>query len=45
MTKMYDKFDQEAQNGLVAVVFTSRFPYMSMVTLTFDICNHVQLTM
>ena len=31
------KFDQEAHNSLVAIVFTSLFPYMSIVTLTFDL--------
>ena len=31
------KFDEEAHNGLVSIVFTSLFPYMSIVTLTFDL--------
>ena len=31
------KFDDEIHNGLVSIVFTSLFPYMSIVTLTFDI--------
>ena len=31
------KFDQEAHIGLVAVVFTNLFPYISIVTLTFDL--------
>ena len=35
MANMSAKFDQEARNGLVAIVFTSLFPYMSIVTLTF----------
>ena len=39
MANMSAKFDQEAQNGLVAIVFTSLFPYMSIVTLTFDLQN------
>ena len=32
MANMYAKFDQEAQNGLVAIMFKSLFPYMSIVT-------------
>ena len=32
MVNMSAKFDQEAQNALVAIVFTSLFPYMSTVT-------------
>ena len=39
MANMSTKFDQEAHNGLVAIVFTSLFPYMSSVTLTFDLQN------
>ena len=31
------KFDQEAHDSLVAIVFTSLFPFMSIVTLTFDL--------
>ena len=33
------KFDQEAHDGLVSIMFTSLFPYnfMSIVTLTFDL--------
>ena len=31
------KFDEETNNyDLVSIVFTSLFPYMSIVTLTFD---------
>ena len=30
------KFDEEAHNGLVSILFTSLFPYMFIVTLTFD---------
>ena len=37
MANMSAKFDQEAHNGLVSIVFTSLFPYMSIVTLTFDL--------
>ena len=33
------KFDEKAHNGLVSIVFTSLFPYMSIVTLTFDLQN------
>ena len=36
---MSAKFDQEAHNGLAAIVFTSLFLYMSIVTLTFDLQN------
>ena len=40
MVNMSTKFDQEAHNGLIAIiVFTSLFPYMSIVTLTFDLQN------
>ena len=39
MANMSAKFDQEAHNSLVAIVFTSLFPYMSIVTLTFDLKN------
>ena len=31
------KFDEEIHNGLVSIVFISLFPYMSIVTLTFDL--------
>ena len=37
MANLSAKFDQEAHNGVVAIVFTSLFPYMSIVTLTFDL--------
>ena len=37
MANMSAKFDQEAHKGLVAIVFTRLFPYMSIVTLTFDL--------
>ena len=39
MPNMSAKFDQETHNGLVSIVFTSSFPYMSIVTLTFDLQN------
>ena len=39
MVNIFAKFDQEAHNGLVAIVFTSLIPYMSIVTLTFDLKN------
>ena len=39
MANMCAKFDQEAHNGLVSIVFTSLFRYMSIVTLTFDLQN------
>ena len=37
MPNMSAKFDQEAHKGLVSIVFTSLFLYMSIVTLTFDL--------
>ena len=37
MAYMYAKFYEEAHNGLVSILFTSLFRYMSIVTLTFDI--------
>ena len=39
MVNMSANFDQEAQNALVTIVFTSLFAYMSTVTLTFDLQN------
>ena len=39
MANMSAKFDEEAHNGLVSMVFTSFFPYMSIMTLTFDLQN------
>ena len=39
MAIMSAKFDEEAHKGLVYIVFTSLFPYMSIVTLTFDLQN------
>ena len=42
MANKSTKFDQEAHKGLtvVDIVFTSLIPYMSIVTLTFDLQNH-----
>ena len=37
MANMYVTFDEEAHNGLVFILFTSIFPYLSIVTLTFDL--------
>ena len=37
MVNMSTKFDKEIQKGLVFIVFTSLFPYMAIVTLTFDL--------
>ena len=37
MANMYAKFDEEAHNGLASTEFSSLFPYMSIVTLTFDL--------
>ena len=39
MASMSAKFDEDAQNGLVSILFTSLCPYMSIVTLTFDLEN------
>ena len=42
MANMSAKFDKEAHNSLVTIVFTSLFPYiiyMAIVTLTFDLQN------
>ena len=39
MINMSAKFDEEAHNGLVSIVFTSLFAYMSNVTMTFDLQN------
>ena len=33
------KFDEDANSRLVFKVFTSFFPYMSIMTLTFDLQN------
>ena len=37
MINISAKFDEEIHNGLVSFVFTSLSPYMSIVTLTFDL--------
>ena len=37
MANMYAKFNEEAHSGLVSIVFTSLFPYMSIATFTFDL--------
>ena len=39
MANMSAKFDEEAHSGLVSIVFTSLLPYMSIMTLTFDLQN------
>ena len=39
MVNMSAKFDKETCNGVVSIVFISLFPYMSIVTLTFDLQN------
>ena len=39
MANMQADFDGEAYNGLVSILFTSLFPYMSTVTLTSDLQN------
>ena len=40
MVDMSVKFVKEIHNGLVSIMFTSLFPYMSIVTLTFDLKNN-----
>ena len=37
MANMFPMLDEEAQNGLVSIVFTSIFPYMFIMALTFDL--------
>ena len=39
MVNMSAKFDLEAHNGFVTIVFTRLFPHTSIVTLTFDLKN------
>ena len=39
MVKMSSMLDEEAHKGLVCIVFTNLLPYMSIVTLTFDLQN------
>ena len=38
------KFDEEAQDGLFSIVFTSFIPYISIVTLTFDLQKSIDLS-
>ena len=42
MVYLSAKFDKEIHNGLVSIIFTSLFPYISIsiVTLTFDLKNN-----
>ena len=37
LANMPTKFDEDAHSGLVSIVFTNLFPYMSIVTLTLDL--------
>ena len=39
MVNMSAKFDKEIHKGLVPILFTCLFPYMSIVTLTCDLQN------
>ena len=39
MANTYAKFDEKARFSLVSILFTSLFPYLSIVTLTFDLQN------
>ena len=39
MAKMSAKFFEQAHNGLVSIMFTNLFLYLSFVTLTFDLQN------
>ena len=39
MINISANFDEEIHNDLVSFVFTSLSPYMSIVTLTFDLQN------
>ena len=39
MASMSAKFYEEAHQGLVSIMFTTLFPYWSIVTLTFDLQN------
>ena len=39
MVNMSVKFDEEAHNVLVSIMFTSLYPYMSILTLAFDLQN------
>ena len=37
MANMSAKFYEEAYNGLASIMFTSFFPYLALVNLTFDL--------
>ena len=37
MANMSSKFEEKAHNGLASIVVTSLFPYMGIMTLTFDL--------
>ena len=39
MVNISAKFEEDINNGLVSIVFTSLSPYMTIVTLTFDLQN------
>ena len=39
MANISAKFDKEIHNGLVSILFTNLFQYMSIVILTFDLQN------
>ena len=39
MVNMSAQFDEEAHNGLVAIVFTSLFPYIKYVNCVLDLQN------
>ena len=39
MVNISAKFDKEIHNGLVFIMFTRLFPYMSIVTFTNDLQN------
>ena len=41
MVNMSAKYDQEAHNSLVAIVFTRLFPYISILTLTIYLRNQL----
>ena len=39
MFNMSTKFDEETHNGLVSIISSRLFPFMSIVTLTYDLQN------
>ena len=39
MVNIFAKLNEEIHTGLDSIVLTSLFPYMSIVTLTFDLQN------